>query len=62
MVHISYLGEAVRHIFSNRDIYLNKDVTLVTDRHTAGEIAEIMNKHLAPFGKTIRNAKVPYSK
>ncbi|XP_038045315.1 nmrA-like family domain-containing protein 1 [Patiria miniata] len=57
LINITYLGEAVRHIITHRDEYLNKNLTLVTDRLTVGEIADIMNKHLAPFGKTVGNAK-----
>ena len=58
MMHISFLGEAVRHIFSHREDYLHRDITLVTDRHTVGEVAQIMNKHLQPLGQTIENAQV----
>ena len=58
MVHTEHLGEAVRHIFSHRDTYLNKDITLVTDWLTVGQIADIMNTHLKPLGKTVGNAKV----
>ncbi|XP_033643228.1 nmrA-like family domain-containing protein 1 [Asterias rubens] len=57
MMHISFLGEAVRHIFSHREDYLRRDITLVTDRHTVGEVAQIMNKHLQPLGQTIENAQ-----
>ncbi|XP_022110610.1 nmrA-like family domain-containing protein 1 [Acanthaster planci] len=57
LINISYLGEAVRHIITHRDEYINKDITLATDRLTVGEIADIMNTHLQPMGKTVRNAE-----
>ncbi|XP_067661050.1 nmrA-like family domain-containing protein 1 [Haliotis asinina] len=48
MISINDIGDIVRKIFLNRDVYLNKTISVCGDKITMREIAQILTTHLKP--------------
>ncbi|XP_046556629.1 nmrA-like family domain-containing protein 1 [Haliotis rubra] len=48
MISIDNIGDIVRKIFFNRDVYLNKTISVCGDKITIREIAQILTTHLKP--------------
>ena len=56
MMSVDDVGGVVKHVFENREKYLDKTVSVCGDKVTVREIAQILTKYLQP--KTFTHRQV----